>query len=79
MVWPAQLAPGSPLLPFFGTQQVTPEGILVYSVVRATFPFEMFSSEWPRFTFISMGSSASSTERNKEGLKFAKSSLTLVR
>lgn len=62
----------------FLVQQVTSEGILVYSVIRPTFLFEMFSSGWSRFTFISMGSSASSTVRNK-GLKSAKSSLTSVR
>lgn len=47
-------------LAFFWYPAVTPEGILVYSIIRATFPFEKFSSEWSRFTFISMGSSASS-------------------
>lgn len=61
-------------LAFFWYAAVIPEGILFYSVVRATFPFEMFSLEWSRFTIISMGSSASSTARKKEGLKFAKSS-----
>lgn len=47
-------------LAFFWYAAVIPEGILFYSVVRATFPFEMFSLEWSRFTIISMGSSASS-------------------